>query len=218
MDIKAKQSITLGCGTFTVVKLLGKGKSGYSWLIENTAASLVLKLIHNEPCHYYQFGDKLAAELNAYGKLAPHIKIPRLMESNPQEKYLVKEYFPGPTVAELVASNALPETTFEQIFDMCRKLYASGMNIDYFPTNFIWSGKELVYVDYEFNTYTEEWDFEHWGIYYWLNSAGMKEFLSTSDPRAINIDGTGKPVQLPFEEEARSVIEKHSGGHDILSA
>ena len=26
----------------------------------------------------------------------------------------------------------------------------------------------LWYVDYECNDYSEQWDFEHWGIQYWL--------------------------------------------------
>ena len=46
-------------------------------------------------------------------------------------------------------------------------LYAAGLNIDYFPTNFIPRSGTLYYVDYECNAYMEEWSFENWGVKYW---------------------------------------------------
>ena len=45
--------------TYTVTRLLGKGKGGYSYLAQGSAGSVVVKQIHHEPCSYYQFGDKL---------------------------------------------------------------------------------------------------------------------------------------------------------------
>lgn len=38
--------------------------------------------------------------------------------------------------------------------------------IDYFPTNFIVQDGLLWYIDYECNTYMEEWSFQRWGIQY----------------------------------------------------
>ena len=48
---------------YTVLKLLGKGKGGYSYLVTDGTTQYVLKQIHHEPCEYYAFGDKLQAEL-----------------------------------------------------------------------------------------------------------------------------------------------------------
>ena len=48
---------------YPVLKLLGKGKGGYSYLALSGEEKVVVKQIHHEPCDYYQFGDKLAAEL-----------------------------------------------------------------------------------------------------------------------------------------------------------
>ena len=50
--------------TFTVKKLLGKGKGGYSYLVTDENAEYVIKQIHHEPCEYYTFGDKLATSDN----------------------------------------------------------------------------------------------------------------------------------------------------------
>ena len=57
---------------------------------------------------------------------------------------------------------------------MCRLLNPKGINIDYFPTNFILNNGLLWYIDYECNDYMEEWNFENWGIKYWSKT---KEFL-----------------------------------------
>ena len=45
-----------------------------------------------------------------------------------------------------------------------------GLNIDYFPTNFVPWGGTLYYIDYECNAYMEQWDFEHWGAQYWTTA------------------------------------------------
>ena len=40
---------------FTKIKLLGKGKGGYSYLVTDGKNEFVLKQIHHEPCDYYKF-------------------------------------------------------------------------------------------------------------------------------------------------------------------
>ncbi len=54
---------------YTVLRLLGKGKGGYSYLVTDGGAQYVLKQIHHEPCDYYTFGDKLQSELRDYETL-----------------------------------------------------------------------------------------------------------------------------------------------------
>ena len=62
--------------------LLGRGKGGYTWLAERGGTRYALKQIHHEPCDYYQFGDKMAAELRDYQTLsALGVPIPRLLEA-----------------------------------------------------------------------------------------------------------------------------------------
>ena len=38
---------------YHIVRLLGKGKGGYSYLAQRNDAQVVLKQIHHEPCDYY---------------------------------------------------------------------------------------------------------------------------------------------------------------------
>ena len=47
---------------YKIIKLLGHGKGGYSYLAEREGQYFVLKQIHHEPCSYYTFGNKIEAE------------------------------------------------------------------------------------------------------------------------------------------------------------
>ena len=81
------------------------------------------------------------------------------------------------TVFALVRAGALPPACLDAMRAICQKLYAAGLNIDYFPTNFIPRAGTLYYVDYECNAYMEQWDFEHWGIQYWSQTPAFLEYL-----------------------------------------
>ena len=82
--------MTVNDAEYTVIKLLGKGKGGYSYLVTDGAAQYVLKQIHHEPCEYYAFGDKLQSELRDYETLRKlGIPMPRLLAvDTPQERIL----------------------------------------------------------------------------------------------------------------------------------
>lgn len=168
--------MTVNSREFVVKKLLGKGKGGYSYLVTDGAGAYVLKQIHHEPCDYYQFGDKLASELNDYEKLIRlHIPMPKLLAADREKERLLKEYIPGETVYDLVREDRMEADFFRQMEEMCEKLYPANTNIDYFPTNFVVNSGKLYYVDYECNDYMQQWDFEHWGVNYWSKTP---EFLA----------------------------------------
>lgn len=168
--------MTLNEKEYAVVRLLGKGKGGYSYLVTDGAGEYVLKQIHHEPCDYYTFGDKLASELRDYERLCRiGIPMPKLMDVDREQERILKEYIPGDTIDILVREDRMGEDFFRQMEDMCRLLYPENINIDYFPTNFVVCAGKLFYIDYECNDYMEQWDFEHWGSKYWWKS---EEFLN----------------------------------------
>ena len=161
---------------YQLLRLLGKGKGGYSWLVTDGDCQLVLQQIHHEPCEYYTFGDKLESELRDYDRLSHlGIPMPRLLEVDREQERLLKTYLPGDTIDKLVLADALPEACWEQIREMCRVLYGAGLNIDYYPTNFIFRDGVLYYIDYECNGYMDQWNFENWGSKYWRKTP---EFLA----------------------------------------
>ena len=55
--------------SFEIIKLLGKGKGGYSYLVTDGNKKYVVKKIHHKPCSYYQFGNKIQSEINDYKRL-----------------------------------------------------------------------------------------------------------------------------------------------------
>lgn len=163
---------------FQVLKLLGKGKGGYSWLVTDGKAQYVLKQIHHEPCDYYQFGDKLASELRDYERLRNvGISIPQLLEVDEKRERILKEYIPGDTIDKLVKEDRMEDGFFCQMEDMCRLLYPAGLNIDYFPTNFVVCKGKVYYIDFECNEYQQQWDFEHWGNQYWWKSEAFRKYF-----------------------------------------
>lgn len=171
--------LTVNGRGFTVQTLLGKGKGGYSYLVTDGAAQFVLKQLHHEPCSYYTFGDKLAAELHDYALLSEvGILMPALLDVDREHERLLKEYIPGQTVYSLIAQDALPPYCRTQVESMCALLYPRGLNIDYFPTNFIPHSGKLYYVDYECNPYLPEWDFEHWGAQYWSKTDAFRAYAA----------------------------------------
>ena len=129
--------LTVNDTKYTVLRLLGKGKGGYSYLVTDGRAQYVLKQIHHEPCDYYTFGDKLQSELRDYKTLRT-LGIPA------------------------------------QVQAMCARLYPAGLNIDYYPTNFVPRDGTLYYIDYECSAYMEPWDFEHWGLPVWTAQAAER--------------------------------------------
>ena len=157
--------------TYSAIKLLGRGKGGYSYLVTDGEKEYVLKQIHHEPCDYYQFGDKLQSELRDYGRLKElGIRMPELYDVDTPNERLLKEYIVGDTIAELVKKDAVKPEYVEQVRQMCAVLYAAGLNIDYYPTNFVVQDGLLYYIDYECNSYMDEWNFDNWGIQYWVQT------------------------------------------------
>lgn len=157
---------------YEVVKLLGHGKGGYSYLAEHEGKRVVLKQIHHEPCDYYTFGNKIEAERNDYQRLlAAGIRIPRMLEIDVENERIVKEFIDGETAAELAQAGRLTEEHLRQVREMATLAMAAGLNIDYYPTNFIMQDGLLYYIDYECNPYEEQWSFERWGAKYWSNTA-----------------------------------------------
>ena len=144
-------TMTVNDAEYRVVKLLGKGKGGYSYLVTDGTAQYVLKQIHHEPCAYYTFGDKLRScgTMKRCGSWAS--PCPGLWRR------------PSRRSAFCHSENCTVS-----------RLYPAGLNIDYYPTNFVPCGGTLYYIDYECNAYMQEWDFAHWGARYWTIQAPEK--------------------------------------------
>lgn len=163
---------------YMVVRLLGHGKGGYSYLVEAQGKQYVLKQIHHEPCDYYSFGNKIEAEINDYNRLLKTgINLPRMFDVDISKERIVKEYIDGPTIYELVKNDALDDTYIVQVREMAAIVRSYGLNIDYFPTNFIVQNGVIFYIDYECNAYMDEWNFENWGIKYWSKTKEFIEYM-----------------------------------------
>lgn len=163
---------------FEIVTLLGKGKGGYSYLATDGEKNYVLKQIHHEPCDYYQFGNKIEAEINDYKRLSEiGIRIPAMLDVDIEQERVLKEYIDGDTIYDMVLEDRMNPEYIEQVKAMCELLYPANTNIDYFPTNFVVQNGLMYYIDFECNNYMEEWNFENWGVKYWSKTPEFLKYV-----------------------------------------
>ena len=175
---KIPDTMNVNGWTYSIIKLLGKGKGGYSYLAEDDSQAYVLKQIHHEPCDYYQFGNKIEAEINDYKRLQKiGIRIPHMVDVDIESERILKDYIEGETIYDLVLSDRMKPEYIDQVKKMCEKLYAANTNIDYFPTNFVVKDEKIYYIDFECNDYMDEWNFENWGIKYWSKTPEFLKYV-----------------------------------------
>ena len=131
-DMAMNGSLTVNEKAYRILRLLGKGKGGYSYLAESEGDLVVIKQIHHEPCDYYRFGNKIKAEWRDYERLQKAgIRIPGMHTVDTDAERIVKDYIEGPTVMELLRSGASVKPYLPQVRDMAAKAMAAGLNIDY---------------------------------------------------------------------------------------
>ena len=90
--METDQVLEIGGKCYRLIRLLGRGKGGYSWLADRDGIQVVVKQIHHEPCRVYSFGNKIEAERNAYERLkAMGIRIPKMLAMDTAAERIVKE-------------------------------------------------------------------------------------------------------------------------------
>ena len=163
------EKLNVNLNEYTVIKLLGHGKGGYSYLVEKDGMQYVLKQIHHEPCDYYTFGNKIESEYQDYQRLLQTgIRMPKLLDIDFENERILKEYIDGSVISDLVKNHGMKEIYIQQVYEMAQLVYKYDLNIDYYPTNFVVQDELLYYIDYECNTYMDKWNLENWGIQYWI--------------------------------------------------
>ena len=171
------EKLTVNTEEYEIIRLLGRGKGGYSYLALREGRPVVLKQIHHEPCSYYSFGNKIEAERHDYLRLKQAgIRIPAMLDIDTATERIVKEYIAGKSVFELVRDGEPTAPYLAQVRRMSEQAKAAGLNLDYFPTNFIVRDGLLYYVDYECNDYMEEWSLESWGLQYWSRTPAFEAY------------------------------------------
>ena len=94
MEAGMEAKMTVNGKEYEIIKLLGKGKGGYSYLARNDNSYVVIKQIHHEPCSYYQFGNKMQAEIEDYKHLrAIGIPMPKMLDADMVQERILKEYY-----------------------------------------------------------------------------------------------------------------------------
>lgn len=127
--------------SYVVLKLLGHGKGGYSYLVTDGIKEYVLKQIHHEPCDYYQFGNKIESEMKDYEHLKEiGIPMPKMFEVDIEQERILKEYIKGDTVFDYVLRDEVRPDYVEQV-KKCVKLYMLLTPISIISRLILWCRK-----------------------------------------------------------------------------
>ncbi|MCI1245438.1 MAG: hypothetical protein LKG11_05800 [Bacilli bacterium] len=158
------------------IRLLGKGKGGYSYLCKWGGHRYVVKKIHHEPVSCYKFGNKIQTEYDCYSYLLKlHIRMPRCIYVDFIQELVLKQYLRGPTIAELIKRKRDVGKYIPQVQAMAKKANQGGVNIDYYPANFLVRKGRLYYIDYETSKLDKRYTFEVWGRGYWTGKKGLNK-------------------------------------------
>ncbi len=134
-------------------------------------------------------------ELYSYERLTSlDIAIPKLIEHNDKNLYIIKEYIEGISPLKLIAEEKLEKKVLLSLFKLAELLNSDNLDINYFPTNFIYKNNSLIYVYYHVKSYNESTTFRDNGIYYWINVIGVRKFLDNNPNYLIK----GEKAIIPF--------------------
>ena len=197
-------AIVLDGQRYTCTAELGRGKSAVSYRYTHADHSITVKHFMDTPDSHVPLERAVDFEVTSYQRMcAAGVHVPRLLAVNEEQRLLVKEYIAGKPLIEWVLSSTMTDALFEKVFRYHFHLKQAGFHVDYFPTNFLlMDDGTLSCVDYEAHPYNSDWDFPNWGLFYWLNAAGMQRFLQSRDQTAINQPGTYRPYEAPFLDDA----------------
>ena len=118
---------------------------------------------------YYSFsGNKVDLELDAYVFLSStSIKTPRLLYWDREREIILKEYIPGETALERKEKGEDLSFLFSTLDEYQEEVEKRKVNLDWYPTNFIFNQGHLYYIDYEISPYEEKWNLHNWGLGHW---------------------------------------------------
>jgi hypothetical protein len=211
------ETLWLANSRYQLIRELGRGKSAISYLYQRIETEsedglpqqLVLKRYCITEAQTIPFTQALEFELCSYQRLQQAaIAHPALLGYSLNTYCLAKEYVAGELIIDLLEQEGLDDRHFRAIFAMAAQLQQAGWHIDYYPANFVLNSQGLHYIDYEAHPYQAEWDFTHWGIFYWLNREGIRRFRATGDVAHINKPGQPKPWDEPFMRQRESLLRR----------
>lgn len=190
---------------------IGRGKSAISYLFSDGEHQLTVKRYRRVDHNLIPFEQALGFELLSYQRLQQAgVACPQLVGFCASSYLLVKEYIAGPVAIDLIARDMMDERLLLRTYAYADQLKHAGFHVDYFPANFVVKGGELYCIDYEAHPYLEEWDFHHWGVFYWLNNEGVRRYLADGDINHLNKPDSFKPWDEPFMAQRSHLLARAS--------
>lgn len=190
--------------SYTLIRKLNKVNNGQFYLYSFEGKKVVIKELVSKVDEDGQI--EINKELYSYERLELlGIRIPKLLGYNYQENIMIKEYLEGKDLLGMIRDKKLTKENYIELLKYGERVNSDNLNIDYFPNNFILKEEKLYYVNYKVFPYTENLNLRNWGIYYWINSEGIREYMTNGSDKAINLEGEKNPI---ITEEMNLIRDK----------
>lgn len=109
-------------------------------------------------------------ELHSYKSLKKlGINIPNLIFADKENKIILRDYIQGENSQELIKSKKLSKQNLMEIFLISENVNINNFNIDYKAKNFIIENNKLIYLKYAIYPYDELFNFNNYGVYFWID-------------------------------------------------
>ena len=113
------------------------------------------------------------------------VKSPKIILKDKKSLTILTEYVEGENVLELLYKDPLDEEIYKQMFKMNYLARTSKMNLDFDPSNYVFSNGKLYYFGLKYFDYKEEDNFVQKGIRLWFYT---KEFSNLLLEKGHQID------------------------------
>lgn len=103
--------------------------------------------------------------------------VPKIIKKDKKNAILLLEHFDEETVLDTLVKEELKDDLFKMVFDFYRVCRVGKIELNYLPEYYVLHNKHLYYLADDMYDANKEHNFENFGIFYWLYSPQLIEYL-----------------------------------------
>lgn len=185
--------ISIGLHKYSVLSSLKENDNHITYLAEHKNKKFILKKFHDLTSYKYEL-----YKYNSIEKIG--INVPAIKQKSKKKLTIVFKYISGENMLEVISKKSVDENVFDALFLMYRFARFSKIELDYHPDNYVFDGKNLYYLSYEFIDQNNERNLENYGLKFWLYGNECASYLK----------------EKGFEVDKKRILDKASLNKEIV--
>lgn len=160
-ELKKRDQIKIDNDEYTVIRVIKEREDRKIYVVtdqKNMYQAVIFKQ-----------KNKVEEKISNYNHLVElNICVPKIIKVDKKQGIILKEYLEGTIASVLILRGELEGDYLEQVRDMAEKAETADWCLDYFPTNYICSGKRIYYLKNDIIKYQENRCFDNLVHKYWM--------------------------------------------------